>query len=68
VLPVGIAYSHATPRPCDRAAIHIGEPMRIQGEGREVALAFTHELAAAMAGLESQAATAIGLEPEVGAP
>lgn len=65
VVPVGIAYSHSLARPCGRAALHLGEPMRIQGEGREAAQAFTGQLATAMALLESQAAESIGLPPAV---
>jgi len=55
VMPIGIAYSHALPRPCDRAALCIGEPMHITGEGRDGAQAFTRELADAMAALELRA-------------
>jgi 1-acyl-sn-glycerol-3-phosphate acyltransferase len=55
VLPVGIAYSHACPRPCDRAAVVIGEPMWITTPGRDGALAFTQELAAVMAVHEARA-------------
>ncbi|MFQ6540083.1 MULTISPECIES: lysophospholipid acyltransferase family protein [Aphanothece] len=68
VVPVGIAYGHPRPRPCDRAAIHFGQPMWIHGEGRNAAVAFTHQLAASMAVLERRAAAAIGLEPEDRAP
>ena len=56
VLPVGIAYSRAVPRPCDRAALCIGAPMRLAASNREGAAAFTAELAAAMAALEARAA------------
>lgn len=55
VLPIGIAYSHAVPRPCDRAALCIGEPMRISGAGREGAHTFTCALSQAMAELEQRA-------------
>jgi hypothetical protein len=51
VLPVGIAYTHPVPRPCDRAAVCIGAPMRLGAAGRERAVAFTAELAAAMAAI-----------------
>lgn len=61
VLPVGIAYSHALPRPCDRAAVAIGEPMWITTPGRDGALAFTRGLAAAMAEQETLAYACIGL-------
>jgi 1-acyl-sn-glycerol-3-phosphate acyltransferase len=59
VLPVGIAYSHALPRPCGRAAVVIGEPMWITTPGRDGALAFTRELAAAMAAQETRACALI---------
>ncbi len=61
VVPVGIAYSHSLALPCARGALHLGAPMRIQGEGREAAKAFTAQLAAAMTLLESQAAESLGL-------
>ena len=61
VVPVGIAYSHSLALPCARAALHLGAPMQIQGEGREAAKVFTAQLAAAMTVLESQAAESIGL-------
>ncbi|MBE9153662.1 1-acyl-sn-glycerol-3-phosphate acyltransferase [Cyanobium sp. LEGE 06113] len=72
VLPVGIAYSRSLALPCGRAALRIGAPMRLQGEGREAAKAFTAQLAAAMTVLESQAAASIGVpslpKPCSGAP
>ncbi len=55
VLPMGIAYTHAIPRPCDRAAVCIGPPMQMAGEGRDAAVAFTRELAVAMAIQEARA-------------
>jgi 1-acyl-sn-glycerol-3-phosphate acyltransferase len=66
VLPIGIAYSHAVPRPCDRAALCIGEPMRISGEGRDGALAFTCELTKVMAELEQRAMDCLGDGPAEG--
>ncbi len=68
VLPVGIAYSHPSPRPCDRAALCIGEPMRIAAEGRDGAQAFTRELAEAMAGLEQRAMAALAEGPAKQSP
>ncbi|MEX1323957.1 MAG: 1-acyl-sn-glycerol-3-phosphate acyltransferase [Synechococcaceae cyanobacterium] len=56
VVPVGIAYSHPWPRPCDRAAVCFGEPMQIEAEGRDAARAFTRHLAAALQQLEHRAA------------
>jgi len=65
VLPVGIAYGHAWPRPRDAAALSVGEPLWVpavaEGEGRSAALAFTHRLAAALAAEELRAAQALTL-------
>lgn len=65
VLPVGIAYDLPWPRPGQRAALSIGEPLRIetpaQGDGRRAAVAFTHRLAAAMAAEEERASHALAL-------
>ncbi len=63
VLPVGIAYTHAVPRPGDRAAVCIGAPMRLSASGREGAIAFTAELTAAMAALEARARARIAASP-----
>jgi 1-acyl-sn-glycerol-3-phosphate acyltransferase len=67
VLPVGIAYGHAWPRPLDRAALSIGRPLQIaqpaEGDGRRAAIAFTHELAAAMAVEEQRAQEALSSQP-----
>jgi 1-acyl-sn-glycerol-3-phosphate acyltransferase len=68
VLPVGIAYSQTIPRPCDRAALCIGEPMRIAGGGRDGAQGFTRELAEAMAMLERRAVACLGDGPAEGSP
>ncbi|MFO8237708.1 MAG: 1-acyl-sn-glycerol-3-phosphate acyltransferase [Prochlorococcaceae cyanobacterium] len=48
VVPVGLAYGHPWPRPCDRAAICFGEPMQIEAGGRDAARSFTRHLAAAL--------------------
>ncbi|MEO1002868.1 MAG: 1-acyl-sn-glycerol-3-phosphate acyltransferase [Cyanobacteria bacterium J06638_7] len=56
VVPVGIAYGHAWPRPCDRAALCFGAPMLIEAEGRKAAAVFTRQLAAALEPLERRAA------------
>lgn len=55
VVPVGLAYGHPWPRPCDRAAVCFGEPMRIEAEGRDAARAFTRHLALALAQQEQRA-------------
>lgn len=60
VVPVGIAYGHRFPRPRDAAALCFGEPLWIEGQGREAALAFNHRLAAAMGAAESRASAALG--------
>lgn len=60
VVPVGIGYSKALPRPGDRAALCFGPPLHTGGQGREMARAFTHELAAAMRSAEQAARTAVG--------
>jgi 1-acyl-sn-glycerol-3-phosphate acyltransferase len=60
VVPVGIAYGHADPRPGDTAAICFGPPLRVEGQGREAALALTTHLAGAMESAEQAARTAVG--------
>jgi 1-acyl-sn-glycerol-3-phosphate acyltransferase len=68
VLPVGIAYSHVIPRPCDRAALCIGEPMRIPAGGRDVANQFTNQLAEVMAEREERAIACLGDGPAEHSP
>ncbi len=68
VLPVGIAYSHAVPRPCDQAAVSIGEPMLISAAGRDGARSFTLALSEAMAVQEVQALARVGSGPAEQAP
>jgi 1-acyl-sn-glycerol-3-phosphate acyltransferase len=60
VLPVGIAYGHGCPRPGDPAVLCFGEPLRVAGDGREAARAFTDQLAAAMLAAEAVARQAAG--------
>lgn len=60
VVPVGIAYGHADPRPGDRAALCFGRPLRAEGQGREAALGFSSELAKAMESAEQAARSAVG--------
>lgn len=55
VVPVGLAYSHTVPRPCDQAAVCIGPPLAIHRPDRDGARALTRELAAALAALEAAA-------------
>jgi 1-acyl-sn-glycerol-3-phosphate acyltransferase len=60
VVPVGIAYGHADPRPGDGAALCFGPSLRVRGQGREAALAFSAELAVAMQSAEQAARAAVG--------
>lgn len=60
VVPVGLAYGHATPRFRDRAAVCFGPPLRTAGQGRKAARAFTEELARAMGSAEQAARAAEG--------
>ncbi|MCP9886430.1 1-acyl-sn-glycerol-3-phosphate acyltransferase [Cyanobium sp. ATX 6A2] len=55
VVPVGLAYGHPWPRPCDRAAVCFGEPMQIEAEGRDAARTLTRQLAAALHQQEQRA-------------
>lgn len=68
VVPVGIAYGHRCPRPRDTAALCFGAPLLIEGQGRDAALAFSQQLAAAMAAAEARALSALGSagEPSAG--
>ena len=60
VLPVGIAYGRPVPGPGDRAAVQIGAPLRVDGEGREAGRRFTAALTAAMGLAEAQARALVG--------
>ncbi|WP_254990049.1 lysophospholipid acyltransferase family protein [Cyanobium sp. N5-Cardenillas] len=60
VVPVGIAYGHADPRPGDQAALCFGHPLRAAGQGRQAALDFSAELAAAMESAEQAARIEVG--------
>jgi 1-acyl-sn-glycerol-3-phosphate acyltransferase len=60
VVPVGIAYGHADPRPGDEASLCFGPPLRAAGQGRQAALAFSAELAAAMESAEQAARAVVG--------
>jgi 1-acyl-sn-glycerol-3-phosphate acyltransferase len=60
VVPVGIAYGHADPRPGDTAAVCFGPSLRVEGQGREAALAFSGKLATAMESAEQAARVAVG--------
>lgn len=60
VIPVGLGYSQAPPRPFSRAAICFGEPMHPPEGGREAELRFNQNLATAMHAAEQAARTAVG--------
>lgn len=60
VVPVGIAYGHADPRYGDEAALCFGPPLLAAGQGRQAALAFCAQLAAAMESAEQAARAAVG--------
>ena len=63
VVPVGIAYGHRPPRCGDAAVLCFGAPLRLEGQGRRAASAFTDHLAAAMTLVENRALGALGLAP-----
>ena len=61
VIPVGIGYGQAPPRPLSRAALCFGEPMTVPtAGGRETALRFNQDLAQAMHTAEQAARAAVG--------
>ena len=60
VIPVGLGYSQAPPRPFSRAAICFGEPMQPPEGGREAGLRFNQDLATAMHAAEQAARNAVG--------
>ena len=64
VVPVGLAYDHALPRPLDGAAVSFGAPLVVaataESQGRSAALAFSQQLALALAAAERGARQALG--------
>ncbi len=60
VVPVGLGYSEAKPRPFSKAAICFSEPMRVEGIGRQAAKNFNLELAERMNSAEQAALLAVG--------
>ena len=61
VIPVGLGYSQAPPRPFSRAAICFGEPMTLpESSSREAGQRFTDALAMGMHAAEQAARTAVG--------
>ena len=60
VIPVGLGYSQAPPRPFSRAALCFGEPMQPPEGGREAGIRFNQDLARAMHAAEQAARNAVG--------
>ncbi|MFM7312790.1 MAG: lysophospholipid acyltransferase family protein [Cyanobium sp.] len=60
VIPVGIAYGHFTPRPCDAAALCFGEPLRPEGHGRDAVRDFNQRLLKGMESAEQAARKSVG--------
>ena len=61
VIPVGIGYGQAPPRPFSRAAICFGAPMTLSDDGsREAGQRFTKALATGMHAAEQAAREAVG--------
>ena len=61
VVPVGLGYSQAPPRPFSRAALCFGAPLSVPAKGdREATRQFNSELAAAMHTAEQAARAAVG--------
>ncbi|MEB3234509.1 MAG: 1-acyl-sn-glycerol-3-phosphate acyltransferase [Cyanobacteriota bacterium] len=63
VVPVGLAYQHRPARWRDRAAVCFGPPLRVDGRGRDDAVALSQQLAEAMEHCERRACRAIGARP-----
>jgi 1-acyl-sn-glycerol-3-phosphate acyltransferase len=61
VIPVGLGYSQAPPRPLSRAAVCFGEALHVPNEtGRDAAQQFNDQLTAAMHTAEQAARKAVG--------
>ena len=60
VVPVGLAYNPAVPGPRSRSAICFGEPLHVQGRGKDEALHFNCLLAERMHTAEQAARESIG--------
>ena len=60
VVPVGIGYGTSRPRLGGRAALCFGEPLRLQGQGREAATALNAALMASLQSAEEAARRAVG--------
>jgi len=60
VVPVGLAYGHAKPRPGDRAALCFGQPLRLEGVEREQVAALNTRLQRGLEAAERTARAAVG--------
>ncbi|WP_414153435.1 lysophospholipid acyltransferase family protein [Prochlorococcus sp. MIT 1300] len=60
VVPVGIGYSEAVPKPFGRAAICFEEPLMVSSTGRNAANNFNDKLALSMHAAEQAALSAVG--------
>jgi len=60
VVPVGLAYSEARPRPCGRAAVCFGESLTTETSGREATRIFNQLLTERMQSAEQAARAAVG--------
>ena len=61
VIPIGLGYSHAPPRPFGRAAICFGHALSVPKEpGREAVSEFNRRLALSMHAAEQAARNAVG--------
>ena len=60
VVPVGLAYSEARPRPCGRAAVCFGESLTTENSGREATRIFNQLLTERMQSAEQAARAAVG--------
>lgn len=60
VVPVGLGYSEAMPRPFAKAAICFSKPMKVNGYGKDAVKDFNDELAFRMDSAEQAALTCVG--------
>ena len=59
VVPIGIAYSRAVPRWRDQAALHFGEPLYLEGQGKAAAADLADRLKLAMQSAEEAARSSL---------
>ena len=60
VVPVGLAYSNARPKPFGRSSVCFGPPLMAHGSGKEATKAFNELLASRMQSAEQAAREAVG--------